>query len=115
MDATEILFALVMWGLRLAWSRLVDLGSIDSGSNPGGPTTPVVHLNFFSFLNFFRPLFLSLNNMPRMRQPEKLQRWNQANSNWKCSALPLPRLRLQVFLNGRGLSVAGGEGFDPAP
>ena len=29
-----------MWGLRLAWSRLVDLGSIDSGSNPGGPTTP---------------------------------------------------------------------------
>jgi hypothetical protein len=26
------------WGHRLAWSRLVDLGSIDSGSNPGGPT-----------------------------------------------------------------------------
>jgi hypothetical protein len=25
-------------GHRLAWSRLVDLGSIDSGSNPGGPT-----------------------------------------------------------------------------
>ena len=27
------------WGSRLAWSRLVDLGSIDSGSNPGSPTT----------------------------------------------------------------------------
>ena len=26
------------WGCRLAWSRLVDLGSIDSGSNPGSPT-----------------------------------------------------------------------------
>ena len=25
------------WGCRLAWSRLVDLGSIDSGSNPGSP------------------------------------------------------------------------------
>jgi hypothetical protein len=24
-------------GCRLAWSRLVDLGSIDSGSNPGSP------------------------------------------------------------------------------
>jgi hypothetical protein len=39
MDAAEILFAPAGWGLRLAWSRLVDLGSIDSGSNPGGPTT----------------------------------------------------------------------------
>jgi hypothetical protein len=28
------------WGCRLAWSRLVDLGSIDSGSNPGSPTIP---------------------------------------------------------------------------
>ena len=27
-------------GCRLAWSRLVDLGSIDPGSNPGNPTTP---------------------------------------------------------------------------
>ncbi len=27
-------------GCRLAWSRLVDLGSIDSGSNPGSPTNP---------------------------------------------------------------------------
>ena len=26
-------------GCRLAWSRLVDLGSIDPGSNPGSPTT----------------------------------------------------------------------------
>ena len=26
-------------GCRLAWSRLVDLGSIDPGSNPGNPTT----------------------------------------------------------------------------
>ena len=25
-------------GCRLAWSRIVDLGSIDSGSNPGSPT-----------------------------------------------------------------------------
>ncbi len=25
-------------GCRLAWSRLVDLGSIDPGSNPGSPT-----------------------------------------------------------------------------
>ncbi len=38
MDVAEILFAPTRWGLRLAWSRLVDLGSIDSGSNPGGPT-----------------------------------------------------------------------------
>ena len=30
-------------GCRLAWSRLVDLGSIDSGSNPGSPT---IILNF---------------------------------------------------------------------
>jgi hypothetical protein len=37
MDAEEISVA-PAWGLRLAWSRLVDLGSIDSGSNPGGPT-----------------------------------------------------------------------------
>jgi hypothetical protein len=28
-----------MRGCRLAWSRLVDLGSIDPGSNPGSPTT----------------------------------------------------------------------------
>ena len=26
-------------GCRLVWSRLVDLGSIDPGSNPGSPTT----------------------------------------------------------------------------
>jgi hypothetical protein len=26
-------------GCRLAWSRLVDLGSIDPGSNPGSPTS----------------------------------------------------------------------------
>jgi hypothetical protein len=25
-------------GCRLAWSRLVDSGSIDPGSNPGSPT-----------------------------------------------------------------------------
>ncbi len=35
----EIIFsATKVWGSRLAWSRLVDLGSIDSGSNPGSPT-----------------------------------------------------------------------------
>jgi hypothetical protein len=38
MDAEEIVLHPTFWGLRLAWSRLVDLGSIDSGSNPGGPT-----------------------------------------------------------------------------
>ena len=43
MDATEILFAPTKRGLRLAWSRLVDLGSIDSGSNPGGPTILFTH------------------------------------------------------------------------
>ncbi len=32
------------WGHRLAWSRLVDLGSIDSGSNPGGPTISFLDL-----------------------------------------------------------------------
>jgi hypothetical protein len=30
-------------GCRLAWSRLVDLGSIDSGSNPGSPTKVSEH------------------------------------------------------------------------
>jgi hypothetical protein len=33
-------------GCRLAWSRLVDLGSIDPGSNPGSPI-----LSFKSVLN----------------------------------------------------------------
>jgi hypothetical protein len=47
MDAAEILFAPTRWGLRLAWSRLVDLGSIDSGSNPGGPTINTFGLLFF--------------------------------------------------------------------
>jgi hypothetical protein len=32
------MFSAPQWGSRLAWSRLVDLGSIDSGSNPGSPT-----------------------------------------------------------------------------
>ena len=31
-------------GCRLAWSRLVDLGSIDPGSNPGSPTTVIMFL-----------------------------------------------------------------------
>ena len=35
-------------GCRLAWSRLVDLGSIDSGSNPGSPT-----INFYFRLDYF--------------------------------------------------------------
>ena len=34
-------------GCRLAWSRLVDLGSIDSGSNPGSPTTPELNKYYF--------------------------------------------------------------------
>ena len=29
-------------GSRLAWSRLVDLGSIDSGSNPESPTIKIL-------------------------------------------------------------------------
>ena len=37
---------------RLAWSRLVDLGSIDSGSNPGSPT-----INFSSHLKSAISLF----------------------------------------------------------
>ena len=39
-------------GCRLAWSRLVDLGSIDSGSNPGSPTIdPNSELSFTSELS----------------------------------------------------------------
>jgi hypothetical protein len=33
----KLCFPEPMWGCRLAWSRLVDLGSIDPGSNPGSP------------------------------------------------------------------------------
>ncbi len=40
-------------GCRLAWSRLVDLGSIDSGSNPGSPT---IILNLLLESVFFRVL-----------------------------------------------------------
>jgi hypothetical protein len=42
------------WGCRLAWSRLVDLGSIDSGSNPGSPTIK-------TYLDFWSPQILKLN------------------------------------------------------
>jgi hypothetical protein len=42
------------WGCRLAWSRLVDLGSIDSGSNPGSPTTIVLFsVDSKLFVEFF--------------------------------------------------------------
>ena len=40
-------------GCRLAWSRLVDLGSIDPGSNPGSPTISIlfsVELKLFTEL-----------------------------------------------------------------
>jgi hypothetical protein len=40
-------------GCRLVWSRLVDLGSIDPGSNPGSPTISILvsgELLFFSEL-----------------------------------------------------------------
>jgi hypothetical protein len=41
-------------GCRLAWSRLVDLGSIDPGSNPGSPILFIpfrVELTLFTELN----------------------------------------------------------------
>jgi hypothetical protein len=38
------------WGCRLAWSRLVDLGSIDSGSNPGSPTIIFLKGVYFDFI-----------------------------------------------------------------
>ena len=37
MTPLKLMFASNARGCRLAWSRLVDLGSIDSGSNPGSP------------------------------------------------------------------------------
>gem|GEM_PF-4486675 len=40
--AYEIIFQHKLWGSRLAWSRLVDLGSIDSGSNPESPTNQMI-------------------------------------------------------------------------
>jgi hypothetical protein len=39
MMLAKLCFAVSARGCRLAWSRLVDLGSIDPGSNPGSPTT----------------------------------------------------------------------------
>ena len=44
---TKAIWKKVQRGCRLAWSRLVDLGSIDPGSNPGSPTTFWVHLRTF--------------------------------------------------------------------
>ena len=38
-------------GCRLVWSRLVDLGSIDPGSNPGSPTTVSVDPKWFNELH----------------------------------------------------------------
>ena len=34
-------------GCRLVWSRLVDLGSIDPGSNPGSPILDLIFGDFF--------------------------------------------------------------------
>ena len=58
-------------GCRLAWSRLVDLGSIDPGSNPGSPiigsepfqvwgrAAPLSDLNSNRlFTNFWRKLYI---------------------------------------------------------
>jgi hypothetical protein len=42
MVLAKLCFSATAWGCRLAWSRLVDLGSIDSGSNPGSPTNLVL-------------------------------------------------------------------------
>jgi hypothetical protein len=39
MMLAKLCFAVSVRGCRLAWSRLVDLGSIDPGSNPGSPTS----------------------------------------------------------------------------
>ena len=47
------MFSAPQWGSRLAWSRLVDLGSIDSGSNPGSPTTNAFIIT--SWFKFCRP------------------------------------------------------------
>ena len=35
-----------VWGRRLAWSRLRDLGSRDPGSNPGDPTKLLLNKSF---------------------------------------------------------------------
>jgi hypothetical protein len=55
----EIIFsATTVWGSRLAWSRLVDLGSIDSGSNPGSPTINSFKTNIFDFFRKKQGCFL---------------------------------------------------------
>ena len=46
--------ALNIRGCRLVWSRLVDLGSIDPGSNPGSPTIPSKKGYCFLSFSLFR-------------------------------------------------------------
>ena len=45
-------------GCRLVWSRLVDLGSIDPGSNPG---SPIILIIFSVELRFLRELHVSFS------------------------------------------------------
>ena len=45
-----------MWGCRLAWSRLGDLGSLDPGSNPGSPIRSFLFL--LGFDSDFLVIFL---------------------------------------------------------
>jgi hypothetical protein len=47
MMLAKLCFAVSARGCRLAWSRLVDLGSIDPGSNPGSPITFSVDSKWF--------------------------------------------------------------------
>jgi hypothetical protein len=46
-------------GCRLAWSRLVDLGSIDPGSNPGSPTIEQKSLCLYSLYDGYFSIFAS--------------------------------------------------------
>jgi hypothetical protein len=46
----KLSFPATQRGCRLAWSRLVDLGSIDSGSNPGSPTSKFLGQTLFCLL-----------------------------------------------------------------
>ena len=60
-DAVSSVRTLDSWsgGCRLVWSRLVDLGSIDPGSNPGSPTILWVQNRYcacFRFLNEVKEL-----------------------------------------------------------
>ncbi len=71
----------LMRGCRLVWSRLVDLGSIDPGSNPGSPIIPINRALLISLKS--KCMFYSLDNNvsdPRPASPQKdLNRYWLAN------------------------------------